>query len=54
MAKWNFTCNDNGGKRQSFTVTASDKQTAINKGFEKARKNANGDINAWNCRLIHA
>ena len=54
MAKWNFSCRDNGGKFQHFTVTASDKQNAIKKGFEKARKNASGDINTWNCNLIHA
>lgn len=56
MAKWSFSCNDNGGKRQSFKVTAGSKQEAITKGFEKARKNASGDINpsSWTCKLLQA
>lgn len=52
MYKWRFTCNDNGGKRQSFIVKASSKTDAIAKGFKKARKNAAGDIIAWDCKLI--
>lgn len=55
MAKWNFSCNDNGGKHQYFTVTAANKTEAINKGLEKARKNAKGDIGFnWNCSLKQA
>ena len=54
MAKWSFTCNDNGGKKQFFKVTAGDKTEAIKKGFEKARKNADGDIYKWDCKLIKA
>ena len=48
-----FTAHDNGGKRQTFTVKAEDKKEAIEKGFKKARKNAAGDINSWDCRLSH-
>lgn len=48
-----FSCTDNGGKRQSFTVKAPDKQTAIKKGFERAKKHAKGDIgSAWYCRFV--
>ena len=54
MAKWRFNCIDNGRKRQSFTVTASDKTEAINKGFAKAKKTAKGDFVNWDCKLIHA
>lgn len=54
MAKWNFNCIDNGGKRQNFMVTASDKTVAIRKGFEKAKKNAKGDIISWKCSLRQA
>lgn len=46
-----FSCIDNGGKRQSFTVKAPNKQKAIEKGFTKARKNAAGDFTSWNCKL---
>lgn len=49
--KWNFYAIDNSGKRQSFTVSASSKQAAIDKAFKKAIKNANGDITSWDCRL---
>ena len=53
MAKWSFTCCDNSGKRQCFTVSANDKQKAIEKAFQKAKKNARGDISPhWECRLI--
>ena len=51
MAKWQFTAKDNGGGYQTFTVTADDKTAAINKGFEKARKKAKGDITTWDCKL---
>ena len=54
MAKWSFSCIDNGGKRQYFHITANDKTTAIRKGMDKALKNANGDINNWDCKLIRA
>lgn len=54
MAKWSFNCIDNGGKKQFFTITAGDKTTAIKKGFEKAKKNAKGDINNWDCKLKSA
>lgn len=51
MYKWIFNCIDNSGYRQNFPVKASDKTSAIKKGFEKARKNASGDITTWNCKL---
>lgn len=51
MAKWGFSCTDNGGKRQGFTVTAKDYHEAIKKAFERARKNAKGDIIHWDCHL---
>lgn len=48
-----FRCTDNGGKHQTFTVKAPDKQTAIDRGFKRAKKNAKGDINpSWECRLV--
>ena len=47
-----FSCNDNGGKSQCFKVKASDKHEAIQKGFEKAKKNAKSDIcPSWKCEL---
>lgn len=49
--KWTFTARDNGGKYQSFTVSASTKNDAIKKGFEKAKKAAHGDITTWQCTL---
>lgn len=52
MYKWTFRTIDNGGKRQSFTVKASSKPEAIDKGMNRARKNAKGDINNWYCELI--
>ncbi len=52
MYKWVFSISDNSGKRQSFTVKANSKQEAIAKGFEKARKHANGDLSLhWTCDL---
>jgi hypothetical protein len=54
MAKWYFNATDNGGKVQSFTVTAPSKTEAINKGFEKAKKKAVGDITTWRCTLKSA
>ena len=51
MAKWIFTAHDNSGKNQVLKITAGSKTEAINKGMEKAKKNAAGDINTWNCRL---
>ena len=54
MAKWSFYCIDNGWKKQLFTVSAKDKASAIEKGFAKARKNARGDINNWDCKLVRA
>ena len=48
-----FTCTDNGGGYQSFEVRATDKQEAIKKGMEFAKKHASGDIcGNWTCRLI--
>lgn len=51
MAKWTFTCNDNGGRYQAFTVKAATKQEAIFKAMLKAKKAAAGDVISWNCRL---
>lgn len=51
MAKWNFNAIDNGGKRQFFTVTATSKPEAIQKGIERAKKHAAGNITNWNCNL---
>ena len=50
--KFVFTCRDNGGKYQSFTVSAADKTAAITKGLTRARKNAKGDFNTWDCKRI--
>ena len=49
--KFTFTCKDNGGKYQCFTIYAPDKATAITKGLAKARKNAKGDFTTWRCHL---
>lgn len=50
---WHFICHDNSGKKQSFRIVAGDKDEAIRKGMERARKNAKGDICPnWSCRLI--
>ncbi len=49
--EWYFTCGDNGGKKQNFIIKASDKTKAIAKGFEKAKKQASGDIIKWDCKL---
>ena len=54
MAKWTFTCIDNGGKRQHITVQATNKPDAIKKGMDKARTKAAGDITTWNCTLLRA
>lgn len=54
MAKWTFTARDNGGKFQVFTVSAASKPDAINKGIEKAKKHAAGDITTWDCTLKQA
>ena len=51
MHKWSFYCNDNGGSKQMFVVSAKGKTDAIKKGFERAKKNARGDITSWECRL---
>ena len=51
MAKWYFSARDNGGKFQTFTVTAASKLEAIDKGLQKAKKKAAGDITNWNCSL---
>ena len=53
MALWIFQCNDNGGKHQHFTIKASDKTSAIKKGFERAKKHAAGDIISWTCQLSY-
>ena len=52
MYKWSYTCRDNGGKYQCFTVKAATKHEAIKKGAERARKHAAGDITTWDCKLI--
>ena len=54
MAKWLYSCIDNGGKRQNIKVNAADKPSAIEKGFQMAKKKAAGDIISWNCSLIRA
>ena len=55
MAKWCFTCRDNGGKFQNLTVTASNKTKKIKKGLQRASKKAAGEIAFnWNCKLIKA
>lgn len=51
MAKWYFSARDNGGKFQTFTVTAVTKPEAIDKGIERAKKHAAGDITTWSCSL---
>lgn len=52
MYNFTFTCRDNGGKYQCFTVKAKDKSEAIKKGMEKAKKKAAGDIcGNWDCRM---
>ena len=55
MAKWVLYCSDNSGKKQAIKVTATNKPDAIKKAFEKARKNAKGDLTPyWECKLISA
>ena len=51
MATWNFSYIDNGGKKQSFSVKADDKKTAIDMGFERAKRHAKGDCVSWSCSL---
>lgn len=52
MAKWTFTCRDNGGKFQCLTITATSKQEAILKGIKKAKEKAKGDLSPdWKCTL---
>ena len=46
-----FACYDNGGKYQSFAVSASSNDEAIQKALKKANKAAAGDITSWECRL---
>lgn len=55
MATWLFNIGDNSGKRQSLKIKANSKDEAIRKGFDKARKNAAGDLSCrWDCKLISA
>lgn len=54
MAKWSFTCIDNGGKHQHITVQSASKPEAIQKAWNKAKAKAAGDITNWNCTLIRA
>ncbi len=49
--RFNFACRDNGGKYQSFAVSAASKDEAIHKAFKKANKAAAGSITSWDCRL---
>lgn len=51
MYKWTFTARDNGGKYQCFSVKAGSKAIAIEKGMERAKKHAAGDITTWDCKL---
>lgn len=51
MHKFSCYFMDNSGKRQYFSVKASDKVSAIEKAFKKARKNASGDIISWDVKL---
>lgn len=51
MSKWTYTARDNGGKYQVITVTANSKPEAIEKGFQRAKRKAAGDITIWECRL---
>lgn len=48
---FDFYCIDNAGKKQFFKVKAASKPQAIEKGMKKAKKNAAGNINNWECRL---
>jgi hypothetical protein len=56
MAKQNynfsFCCIDNSGYKQFLKIKASSKPEAIEKGMKKAKANAKGDINNWECRLV--
>lgn len=51
MPRWNYTCHDNGGGSQSFSVAAKDHLSAVSKAEAKARKKAKGDITSWDCHL---
>lgn len=47
-----FSCTDNGGCHRTFEVRATDKQEAIRKGMNIAKKFACGDIcGDWECKL---
>ena len=55
MATWHFSIGDNGGKHHYFKVKANSKPEAIEKGMQRARKNAAGDLSHhWECRLLSA
>ena len=54
MATWSFFAGDNGGKKQFIKIKANSKPEAIEKGMQKAKKNAAGDIIAWGCKLAIA
>lgn len=54
MATWSFYAADNGGKKQFCKIKANSKTDAIEKGMNRARKYAAGDIIAWDCKLILA
>lgn len=49
--RFNFVCHDNGGKYQSFAVSAGDKNEAIHKALKKANKVAAGSITSWHCQM---
>lgn len=49
--RFNFACRDNGGKYQSFAVSAASKDEAIQKALKKANKAAAGSITSWHCSL---
>ena len=52
MHKWNFSVATTEKGRINFTVTASDKQTAIKKGFEKLAKKNLSYGNTFVCTLV--
>lgn len=54
MATWSFYAADNGGKKQYFKVKANSKPDAIDKGMNRAKKHASGDIIGWECKLLAA
>lgn len=49
-----FYAIDNGGKHHAYKIMAKDKPDAIEKGFRLTKKNAAGDINAWECHFVGA